>query len=337
MTIRDVAEYCGVSVSTVSRVLNNHPDVSDDARAKVQEAVRALHYFPNKSAQDLARPQGDSIGVVVRGAENPFFTPIIGSIERSCEKAGYTMVLDQIPTSADEVIEGAELVNSKRLKGLVLLGGRFDYTREEAASLSVPFVCCSYSNDFGNLDEDDYSSVSINDIDAACHATDVLISAGHTRIAALLDDIADHSISELRYRGYRKALDQAGIPLDDDLVIQTEDYSMASAYEKLSALLARRRDFTAVFAVSDSLAMAGMKAVSDAGLRCPEDVSFIGIDGIEMSLYSIPTLTTIAQPQDVLGTKAVDMLVDVLEGRQTARHVRLATSLRPGGTVAKIA
>lgn len=336
MTIKDVAQASGVSVSTVSRVLNGHPDVSDAARERVLKAVRTLHYVPNKSAQDLARPQTDSIGLVVRGAENPFFIPIIGAIENACTEAGYTLVLNLIPTSDDEVVEGSELVNAKRLKGLILLGGRFDYTHEEASSIQVPFVCCSFANKFGTLRDEDYASVSIDDNATAYRATKYLIEAGHTKIAALLDNVEDHSICQLRYDGYCRAMQEAGLEIDTDLVLQTEDYSMTSGYKRMSELLERRRDFTAVFAISDTLAMAGMKAVHDAGLSCPEDISFIGIDGIEMSKFSIPTLSTLVQPKETLGERAVSILVSLLEGRSNTRHVQLDTQLRSGGTVAFI-
>ena len=137
-TIKTVAEYCGVSVSTVSRALNDHPDVSNEAKAKVKAAAKKLHYVPNSSARDLVRTKSDSIGVVVRGADNTFFVPIVNAIGESCERAGYNMVLHQVSVRADEIKEGAELVNSKRLKGLVLLGGRYDYAREDAVSIGVP-------------------------------------------------------------------------------------------------------------------------------------------------------------------------------------------------------
>ena len=150
MTIKDVAAYCGVAVSTVSRVLNNHPDVSPETRARVLEAVDKLHYIPNNSARDLVLAPADTIGLVVRGAENPFYTPIIRTIEERCEEAGYTMVLHQIPVGADEISAGATLVRSKRLKGLIFLGGRFDYSRAERDAIGIPFACCTNTNQFGD-------------------------------------------------------------------------------------------------------------------------------------------------------------------------------------------
>ena len=156
MTIKDVAGRCGVSVSTVSRVLNNHPDVSDAIREKVMAVVRELHYVPNNSARDLVKPKSDAIGLVVRGVGNPFFTGVIRAIERTITEAGYTMVLHQIQSGEDELREGAELARSKRLQGLILLGGCFDYKPEQTASLGIPFVCCSFTNSFGTLRKDSF-------------------------------------------------------------------------------------------------------------------------------------------------------------------------------------
>ena len=333
--IKDVAAYCNVAVSTVSRVLNNHPDVSPKTRARVLAAARELHYVPNNAARDLVRPQTDSLGVVVRGAENPFFTPVIRAIERSCEAAGYTMFLHQIPAGADEVAEGAALVQSKRLRGLILLGGRYDYTSEEVSSIDVPFVCCTFTNHFGDLDRTTFSSVSINDKAEAYRATKMLLDAGHTKIAVLLDSISDRSISERRYKGYCEALADAGLAVDEDLVCETVNFSMEAAYQCISDLLARRRDFTAIFAIADSMAIAAMQALSDAGIRVPEDCSVMAIDGIEMSRYTVPTLTTLVQPTETLGQQAVEILVDALKGGENGRHIRLETTLRPGGSVGR--
>ena len=334
-TIKDIAATCKVAVSTVSRVLNNHPDVSPETREKVLAAARRLHYVPNNAARDLVLPQSDSIGVVVRGAENPFFTPVIRAIEHSCEQAGYAMILHQIPAGADEVGEGAALVQSKRLRGLILLGGRYDYTSEEVSSIDVPFVCCTFTNHFGDLDRTTFSSVSINDKAEAYRATKMLLDAGHTKIAVLLDSISDRSISERRYKGYCEALADAGLAVDEDLVCETVNFSMEAAYQCISDLLARRRDFTAIFAIADSMAIAAMKALSDAGIRVPEDCSVMAIDGIEMSRYTVPTLTTLVQPTETLGQQAVEILVDALKGGENGRHIRLETTLRPGGSVGR--
>lgn len=333
MTIKDVAERSGVSVSTVSRVLNDHPDVSDAVRTRVLEAVRELHYVPNNSARDLVRPQSDAIGLVVRGVGNPFFSAVIRAVEEAVSRAGYTMVLHQINTEDNELLAAASLARAKKLRGLILLGGCFDYTPEQTAALDIPFVCCSFTNSFGSLKKTAYSSVSIDDEAEACRAVEMLIREGHRKIAVLLDSTCDHSISELRYRGYRRALERAGIPLDRSLVAESGDFDMAAAYKGTCRLLERTRDFTALFVISDSMAVAAMKALRDGGLRIPEDCSIIAIDGIDMSNYTVPTLTTLIQPQAVMGAEAVRILLDMVEDRAGNRHVRVDTTLRLGGSV----
>lgn len=333
MTIKDIAERCGVSVSTVSRVLNNHPDVSSGVREKVMQVIREVHYVPNNSARDLVRPQSNTIGLVVRGIGNPFFTEVIRSIENAVGQAGYTLIFHQIASGEDELGAGAALVQSKKLRGLILLGGCFDYSAEQIAVLKVPFVCCSYTNSFGGLGEDMYSSVTINDQKEAYKATEHLIRQGHRKIALLLDSKEDHSVAELRYRGYRQALADHGIPLEEGLVAETGKYEMASAYETMRQLLRRRKDITAVFAIADSMAIAAIKALSDEGWRVPEDCSVIAIDGITMSAYTVPTLTTLVQPAAKLGEDSVQILLDMVERHAENRHVELETTLREGGTI----
>ena len=333
MTIKDIAERCGVSVSTVSRVLNNHPDVSEAVRSQVLEMVKAVHYVPNNSARDLVKTKSDTIGLVVRGVGNAFFTDVIQAIERSVRQAGYTLVLLQINTEDDELLAGAELVRSKKLRGLILLGGRFDYDRDAIAALSVPFVCCTFTNQFGALKQEDYASVSIDDRREAYRAVELLIQHGHRRIAILLDSVSDSSIAELRYRGYCEALADHGIPLDPDLVVETGAYDMGAAYEATRRLLERGSDFTAMFSIADTMALAAIKALHEVGRRVPEDCSIIAIDGIPMSIYSIPTLTTLVQPREEMGLEAVRILVELIEGRCVERHLLLPTELRTGGSV----
>jgi len=336
LTIKDVAKVCGVSVSTVSRVLNNHPNVSAAIREKVLTVMQELHYVPNNSARDLVKSPVDAIGLVVRGVGNPFFTGVIHAIEEACEHAGYTMILDQIRSGEDELRAGAELARSRRLRGLILLGGCYDYTPEMIAPLGIPFVCCSFTNSFGSLRTDTYSSVSIDDQKEAYKIVRLLTEQGHRKIAVILDSVKDHSIGQLRYNGYCHALEDGEIPLDDELVEETTTFEMSGGYMAMTKLLARRDDFTAVFVISDAMAVAAMKALHDHGKRVPEDCSVVAIDGIDMSAYTIPTLTTLVQPQRQMGESAVRILVDMIEGRAENRHLLLDTTTREGGSVCAV-
>lgn len=333
MTIKDIAERCGVSVSTVSRVLNHHPDVSQTVRNRVLQVIEEVHYVPNNSARDLVKAQSDDIGIVVRGAGNPFFMEVIPVMEQAILQKGYTPWIHQINTEDDELRTGAELVRSKKLKGLILLGGRFDYDDTQIAVLDVPFVCCTYGNSFGKLKETQYSCVTIDDMNEAKKAVEVLIQKGHTKIAILLDSTDDSSISELRYRGYCEALKEARIPLDEDFVQETGTFSMEDAYTGMTKLLQRRTDFTAVFAIADSMALAAMRALHDGGKMVPEDVSVIAIDGIPMSNFVVPALTTLVQPKRDMGEEPVRILLDMIEGKAGHRHVTLPTTLREGESI----
>ena len=333
MTIKDIARACGVSVSTVSRVLNNRPDVSEDVRRRVLAAVEAKGYIPNNSARDLVRSRSDAVGVIVRGTGNLFFSEMLKTVSKEIEAKGYTMVLQFIESDADEVKAGAILEREKKLRGLIFLGGRFDYTPAELAVIGVPYVCCSYTNCFGSLREEDYSSVSIDDYRTAYTAVEELIRLGHRRIAALVPGRSDRSISELRYNGFRAALRDNGIAFDPALLVETGGFEMPETYQGMELLLERGADFSGVFTLSDTTALAAIKALNDHGRRVPEDCSVIAIDGLRVSEYVNPTLTTMVQPAEDMGRQSVQILTDVLEKGAPTRHLRLEASLRPGASV----
>ena len=211
MTIKDIAKLADVSVSTVSRVLNDRPDVSEDSRRRVRAVIEAHRYVPNNSARDLVKIRSDAVGLVVRGVQNPFYTDIIHAIEQKLDASGYTMVMRQIPSGDDEIQCGAVMEKEKRLRGIIFLGGRSDYSPEEVSLLGVPYVCCSYTNSYGTLPPESYSSVSIADEQEAYRAVSELYKNGHRRIAVLTAAPDDSSISQLRYLGYQRALRDFGL------------------------------------------------------------------------------------------------------------------------------
>jgi len=337
MTIKDIAKKCGVSISTVSRVLNNRPDVSDAVRTQVMAVVESTGYIPNDSARDLVRSRSDAIGVVMRGIGNLFFSDLLKIVSREIDRRGYTMALRQIDSDADEVMTGAVLEREKKLRGLIFLGGRFDYTPETVASIGVPFVCCSYTNYFGTLPDNAYSSVSVDDFRTAYQAVSHLIHLGHRKIAALVPSTSDRSISELRCGGYLAALENHGIPFAPSLLKETGGcFGMAETYEEMSALLRSGADFSAVLTLSDTAAIAAIKAIRNYGRQVPEDYSVIAIDGLSVSEYTVPTLTTMVQPVEKMGIQAVEILADILENGGSCRHIRLDATLREGESVKQI-
>ena len=336
MTIKDIALCCGVSVSTVSRVLNNHPNVSEAAREKVLCAIREHHFVPNGSARDLVKLESDAVGLVLRGIANSFFAELIPTMDQLILDAGYTPILHQIRSDMDELDAAAKLARAKRLKGLILLGGSNDYTQEQIAALDVPFVLCTYTNSFGNLTPEQYSSVTIDDRRTGYAAAKLLLERGHRRIAILLDSIRDRSVSELRWMGFREALEEAGVPFDPALLAETVSYDMAGAYSRTKKLLADGDAFTALFAVSDAMAIAAIRALHEAGRSVPEDCSVVSVDGIALTRYTIPSLTTFVQPQKEIVCTAVQTLIDLIEGRGPNRQIVLNAVPRFGQSVRQL-
>lgn len=333
MTIKDIARQCGVSVSTVSRVLNDRPDVSPAVRAAVLEAVRSSNYVPNNSARDLVKVTSDAVGLIVRGVSNPFYTDIIKAVEREIDAAGYTMVMQQIGIAEDEIARGALMEREKKLRGIIFLGGRSDCTPEDLGTITVPFVCCSFTNSFGTLSKSEYSSVSIEDVETAHRAVRELHRLGHRRIAALVSATDDRSISELRYHGYARALREFGLEPEPELVACAGSFGMHDAYAATQRLLDSGAEFTAIFAISDMMAIAAIKALEDRGRSVPESCSVIAIDGLELSEFTRPTLTTLCQPRERMGAESVRILMEMIEGRGGNRQVLLEPELRPGGSV----
>lgn len=335
-TIKDVAKSCGISVSTVSRVLNERPDVNPETRAKVQDAIRTLGFVPNNSARNLVLTESANIAVVVRGVNNPFFANVLKAVEADVYQSGYTMVLHHIDSCADEIRTAAMLTAEKRLCGVMFLGGRFDYTREDLKMLSIPFVCASYTNTFGTLSDTEYASVAIDDYAEAYRAVKYLYEKGHRRIAAIVSAKEDRSVSELRYRGYRDALRDLNLDEDACPVAESNSFSLRGGYEAAKTLLKSGKSFSAVFVIADMMAIGCMKALTEAGLRIPEDRSIISIDGLEVSSYITPVLTTLEQPAEEMAHAGVRLLQQLIEQRGGCEHISFPARLREGGSVSGI-
>ena len=220
---------------------------------------------------------------------------------------------------------GAEILRTVQVRDL-----------QELALIGVPYVCCSYSNSFGSLAETDYSSVTIDDFETARAAVEHLIELGHRRIVAFFDCCNDNSISQLRYGGYKKALEDAGIEYDPSLVVETGAFDMEHAYAAAKLLAERQVDFTAAFMESDETAIAFIKAMFDMGRRIPKDCSVIAIDGLKMSRYFDPTLTTMVQPADVIGCESVRILDGMIKGSIRSEHLFPKATLRAGGSVRRL-
>lgn len=334
LTIRDIAKLCGVSVSTVSRVLNDRPDVSPEVRQAVLEVIRRTNYTPRNSARSLAQPRLNAIGVIVRGGANQLYVEVIKQIEKEIGAAGYATVVHQIGETEDEIKLAAIMEREKNLCGLILLGGRTDYTAAELGLIGVPFVFSAFTNSSGTLSPWEYSSVCVDESAAAESAVLRLLALGHRDIAALVSCPGDRSMGERRLLGYTRALEREGIAPRRELIIEAGSFQPQDAYDAVSRLIDSGERFTALFAIADTMAVAAIKALEDRGIGVPAQCSVISMDGLTMSEYSIPSLTAVIQPAERIGEESVRVLLDLVNGRAGHTHVTLETDFRPGASIA---
>lgn len=328
LNIKDVAKIVGVGVSTVSRVINNHPDVKAETREKVLQIIEEYNYIPNNSARNLKRSDSKNIGVLVKGIHNPFFSKIVQSIEQRIDEEGYSLILHYSTGDCNEnVIEAAiELIKEKKLKGLICLGGDFDNLNEsQLVDLEIPIVLSSTSI-FNNANKENFSSVIIENEKAAFEAVEYLCKLGHKKIGIITTGSEDRSIGKLRFQGYKKALTKNEIEYKEDF-LEIGEYTFESAFNAMNKLLDKDLDLTAVFVTSDIMAIGASKAILSKGLKIPHDISVIGFDGIEYAEFFHPSITTVKQPGEYMGEKSVEILFNLIKKKGNHRHIILETKL----------
>ena len=327
MNIRDIAKISGVGVSTVSRVLNNHPDVKESTRERVLAVNRESNYVPNNSARILKQNNTKNIGVLVKGVFNPFFSELINVIGSKINEKNYTMILQQNDYVLEHEVENIiSFVKEKRLQGIICLGGNFiDLDEDSFKNIDVPVVLTSV-NTVSPLGRDKYSTVGIDNLQASYSATEYLIKKGHTNIALMIGEENDFCVSWWRYKGYIKALREYDIEVNDDNLL-IGDYDTKKAYEETLKFLKRRKDITAIFAISDFMAIGAARAVVDSGLVVGKDVSILGFDGMDISCYYNPGISTIKQPKKEMAEKSVEILFELLKGNGENKHILLDTEL----------
>ncbi|WP_262397604.1 LacI family DNA-binding transcriptional regulator [Zongyangia hominis] len=317
MNIRDIAKLCGVGVSTVSRVLNDHPDVNEETKQKVLRVMREHNYVPNNSARNLKRIKSRTIGVVVKGITNPFFSPMIKVIEGELTRRGYAMFLSQADDYEDEIRKAAELQMERRLEGIIFLGGIFHYEKERLSLLEVPFVFATIQVS-SDMEGNAYSTISIDDTYEAARATRYLLELGHRRIGVLAGAFEEQSINRLRLEGYLQALGEYGIHYDERLH-KNCNFTYKGGYEAAGSLL-RETDVTAIFAISDVMAIGAMKAALEMGKKIPEEVAILGFDGLDITAYTHPGISTVRQPSEQMALEAVTTVLDIIEQKSGHRH-----------------
>lgn len=324
LNIKDIAKLAGVGVSTVSRVINEHPDVKEDTRKRVMEIIESYNYIPNNSARNLKRLESNHVGILVKGMFNPFFAQMVEVIEKKLTKEQYTAVLHYNRETLRDVDAAHEFIMEKKLKGIICLGGDFDeMTEADIKRLRVPVVLASTELP-ESLDRTLYSSVLIDNEKAAYSAVSTLCEMGHQKIGIITSGEGDRSIGKKRTEGYLRALTEHGIE-KVERYFELGDYSFEKGYEAMKRLLEKSPDITAVFAISDIMAIGASKAIIEMGKRIPEDLSVMGFDDIDYAAYFNPPMTTVHQPVLSMAEKTAEMMIDMLDENRKHEHVVFET------------
>ncbi len=307
-TMQDVALIAGVSIKTVSNVINDYPHVRPTTRNRVLAAIEELGYRPNLSARGLRSGKTGIIGLAVPELRENYFAELADAVIRAAEKKGLGVVVEQ--TNGDRDIE---------LR--VISGARMHYTdgilfspvgmgQADASLLDVPFPLVLLGERiFGGPTD----HVTMHNVTSAVAAVEHLLVIGRRRIAlvgAEGDDVSDASSWSLRVRGYRRALEQAGIPPDEHLIRRTAHWSRAGGAAALHEMIAEGHAFDAIFALNDALALGVLRGLQETGLRVPEDVAVVGFDNVDESQFAIPSLTTVDPGREEIAATAVDLLVE---------------------------
>lgn len=330
MTIKDVAKKCGVGISTVSRAINNHPDISPETKQMVMDVIREIGFIPNNSARNLKRTDAKCIAVLIKGITNPFFSSVIQIVETQVQKKKYAIVIQHVDAYENELDVAIQLVKEKRLRGIIFLGGSYQHDRRQIAKLKVPFVFCTIGT-VQDKGEKIYSNIAVDDRTESRKMIDYLLDLGHRKIAIITEGIDAESVGHLRFEGYKDALAARNIAIDERLICEVKDtvdpYSMQNGYEMAKKLIDSGADFTAVFAIADFLAIGVCRALREAGKRIPEDISVAGYDGLAIGEFYTPQLTTIRQPVEAMAEKTAQLLLDVIDGKNGHEHIYFPAEL----------
>lgn len=318
VTIRDIARESGYSISTVSRVLNHKGDVSPVAKEKIEEVVAKFNFVPNNNAKHLKQNNSKTIGVLVKGISNMLFASIVEEIQKIIAKTEYTLVVSYLDEEANEVEEAILLCRERKPLGLLFLGGNPEYFKRGFANVDVS--CVLITNRANKMGFSNLSSVATDDVAAARCAVDALFDAGHKKVGILGGDIEKSYTSHQRICGCQESFAAHEIVLDMQQCYEKVRFSLDSAYRGMERLVAKFPDVTAVFAMSDIMAIGAIRALRDKGYRVPEDISVIGFDGILLAEYCNPRLATIKQQYQTLATRGIEILFAQIELKKDAIH-----------------
>ena len=307
ISIKDIASAAGISPSTVSRALSDHPRISTETKERIRRLAEEMGYTPSLLARSLVTRDTATIGIVITMASDPFLARLVTSIEEVAQEQGYSVFMSSSYLDPDRELEVVGAFHGRRTRGIIVIGSQIDAGYLQLrARFSLPIVlanCRTYPY-----------SVSTDNLAGARRAAEHLVQLGHRRIAYVANRRSYHSNLD-RLTGYQQVLMADGIPVDKDLIIEG-DGTLQGGNAAAQILLSRTRPPTAVFCFNDMTAIGVLGALQRAKIRVPEEMSVVGFDDVEFTAHCYPPLTTVRQPTDLMGQGLMHMLLERIQGRE---------------------
>ncbi len=317
-TIKDVAKEAGVSLMTVSRVINNKEHIASATREKVQAAIKKLNYMPNLSARNLVLQKADFLGLVVPDISNPFFGDLVKASEKIAKDRGYSVILGDSDGDVTAETEYIEAFRGRMCEAIILVAPRVEDSVLQELNSKIPLILVDRK-----IDDEEIIQVYLDNAAGAYSAVKHLLDLGHRRIGFVMgpENVPN---SHRRKAGYIDALKEYGLEFDPELEFQGE-FKVETGKEAFEKFVTMKDPPTAVFNSNDLMAFGFVIAARDAGYSIPEDFSVVGFDDIFLSSLMEPALTTVRYPFVEMGTQAINMLLDSFD---TNRKVTMNENLK---------
>lgn len=315
ITIEDVAKLADTSIATVSRVMNDKGGYSEKTKKRVENAIKSLGYESNAIARSLKRNKTNTIGVLISNVASMISSKILNGIENYASNHNYSVLTSYSYSEPEKVMRSLKTFQEQRVDGLIFVSDileedYYDYI----VKMNIPMVMAANEDEKGRV-----SFVKVDDYKAVQDAVSYLIEMGHRKIGMISGHPSEPIAGKVRIDGYKKALVDAGIKVDESKIIYRNDFNFESGREIFEELVNQHPDVTAIFAASDELAVGALNKAIELGIKIPEDLSLIGYDGIPISTMVWPALTTVSQPLEKIGYEATRELIKKIEDNKETK------------------
>lgn len=334
MTIKDIAKESGCAVGTVSRVLNNQEYVSEKTRAKVMEVVNKYNFVLNTNAKALKARGTKTILILVKGTSNILLNSLLETVQKNMENLPYTSKVIVLDEYDNETVEAEKELRENKPMGIIFLGGNPERNREVFPRIKCPCVLITTKAD--TEEYENLSSVSTDSLEASAMVARHLVEKGHRNIGVIGGDLVSSATSRRRFAGFTQGLEACGISFDKKKAYATSKYSLEGGAKAAEELLEKYEGMTAIFAMSDMQAMGACRKIRDMGYRIPEDISVVGFDGLPITQFYCPKITTVRQNEEELAVQGLRILVDAIENKTGAIHKNIPFEFIEGESVKKI-